>query len=1005
MRPALLLAALALVSCKKEEEREPSPLLDVPQSEQFAIEGLSADGHVVFDDAGVPHVYGASDEDAAAIHGFIAAQQRFLQIDLGRRLGRGTLTELVGDLALDADVEAVQGGVRVMTEKVIAAATPEQLAAFEAYARGVNAWIALVQAGDLDAPSEYETLAPLLGYAEPGDMLSPMEAADIAGVITFFTLTAGFDDREVGWTRAVSQLDGLYDGAALGELRQAGVWDDVWNRVDPVHGTVSAPDWEQGSARRSRPARPSVPHLPATLFDRAEARRAERERRWHHDPEEGWGSNAWAVGGSGTPDGGAVLAGDGHLDLSSPSIVWAVSVDSTHLAEDGGTHTYGVTSPGLPMVAAGTNGSVAWSSTQPFADINDQFAEQIRLGDDGLPAEHLFQGSWQSLSQVDDEYVIRSVPLVGSVGRTEVLPRFVLSDGRLLIDIEGVEVGADYEPAEGEAVVNLSGDWIVPGDTDGDGIITGLSMDFTGLDERTLTGFFAVAGAETVDDFADILTYTAALSQNFIAADRNGSVLFTQFQAMPCRDDLARDADGSFADGANPRFVLDGTQYGGFTIPFTEDGRLDFDHPDHCVIRPEDYPSSIDPAQGFVLSANNDPAGLSLDSDLENDSVYIGGPWEDDYRAVRIEELLGDLHDAGEATLDTMADVQADHRSGLGAEYAPLLVQAIADARDLALSGGALDVYEAQIVDAYTADADRFDAVAERLSAWGSSGYDTPSGVETAYSRVEDGDLDNAVATMIFNAWLPRYANWVIGDEPFPGSLLSTITGATGRTRVLHILHTEDVGLASYNAETGESAFFDRLGTERVETSNEGMLLSLTAALDFLESEPTGPGQGGFGTTDMDAWIWGLRHWAHFPSLLGQALGSDGALGALVSNFDINAEDVPVADGLAAGDPRADLPGWPRHGDALNIDSGNPGWSGTRFDYDFGPSFRLVIALHPDGTVSGQNVLPGGQSGLTNDAHYADQVPYWLANEALPVHWTVDEVVAAGVERYRFVAQ
>ena len=64
-----------------------------------------------------------------------------------------------------------------------------------------------------------------------------------------------------------------------------------------------------------------------------------------------------------------------------------------------------------------------------------------------------------------------------------------------------------------------------------------------------------------------------------------------------------------------------------------------------------------------------------------------------------------------------------------------------------------------------------------------------------------------------------------------------------------------------------------------------------------------------------------------------------------------------------------------------------------------------VLFLHPDGTVSGQNVLPGGQSGLTNDAHYADQVPYWLANEALPVHWTVDEVVAAGVERYRFVAQ
>ena len=60
---------------------------------------------------------------------------------------------------------------------------------------------------------------------------------------------------------------------------------------------------------------------------------------------------------------------------------------------------------------------------------------------------------------------------------------------------------------------------------------------------------------------------------------------------------------------------------------------------------------------------------------------------------------------------------------------------------------------------------------------------------------------------------------------------------------------------------------------------------------------------------------------------------------------------------------------------------------------------RMVIALHPDGRVAGQNIIPGGQSGLTDSPHFADQAALWLGNEALPLRFHLDEVVEGAIGR------
>ena len=132
---------------------------------------------------------------------------------------------------------------------------------------------------------------------------------------------------------------------------------------------------------------------------------------------------------------------------------------------------------------------------------------------------------------------------------------------------------------------------------------------------------------------------------------------------------------------------------------------------------------------------------------------------------------------------------------------------------------------------------------------------------------------------MIFNAWYGRYLGGVFSDEGFPSGIWFP-TGDSGRQRtILRLLDGRGAdnpnNLASWNPDTEESVFFDNQRTEAVESSYEIALVALVEAIAFLESDPIAAGIGGFGTDDREAWLWGLRHWVRFESVLEELVGSD----------------------------------------------------------------------------------------------------------------------------------
>lgn len=993
------LLLLAVLACKKAEEpgpSEPSVIFDVPADGTVEIPGLTAGVEVLFDAYGVPTVYGVHEADVARVHGYLIARDRFFFLDLSRRLGLGTTTELLGQDGLESDLESRQRGLVHVTEQILAELeiAPAQAAYFDGYAAGVNAWLDDVRAGELPPPAELTLLAPFIGV-DPIDALVDFTRRDVAASLAYVVFETAWEPGDVGRANDALRLDGLFDGAPLQDLRQAGARADVFDRVIPPVDAFSAPEWAPGGAPPSLPASPGhAPRPPRRLLEDLVERLDHAATKMGKDREAGFGSNAWAVSGAHTASGAAILAADPHLPLSIPSVMWLVGLDTRELG-GGDLHVVGHQLTPFLFMASGTNGDLAWGQTNSGGgDITDWYVEQIQLDANGAPAASLFEGNWEPLVETVDEYVIADVPLLGSVGRTESIAHFRTFDGRWLNSIEGREVSGPGDAGPGETAINLMGQWIVPADTDGVDGITAVSFDYTGFDMHAMIR--AVDGmlkADDIGEFVELSKDFVAYGLQIVVADRNGSILYTPYMAMPCRTHLPRDPSGGFAEGADPRQLIDGTRYGGFEIPADADGHVDFsrsDDPARCVVPWQEHPWTLDPAQGWLASANADPGGASLDDDLTNDGYYLGGPWAEGFRQGHIGEELDLLVARGDVTVEDLRVVQSDHHSTIGRWLVPVLLDAI-DAGASGADPGAAAVY--------AANAARFDEVAERLAGWRDRGYSAEAGVETFYYGAPSPDQRaDAVATSIFNAWMGPYLRLAIDDEGMP-------KGDSGTYGVLRMMlesrgPNNPGGFASYNPDTQESVYWDVLSTPAVETSDEVALLALVEALGFLES-PSDGGGGGFGTTDMDAWLWGLKHWVVFEPLLLELLGDDFLF--LLKDFQIDADTFPIADGIPSGDPRLQVPGFPRHSDHKNVDAANSGTSGTTFDNSYGPTARMVVELGPAGAV-GVNAIPGGQSSDPSSEHFSDQARLWLGNDTLPISTVPAEVAAHAVRRESFTA-
>ncbi|HEY1497335.1 MAG TPA: penicillin acylase family protein [Candidatus Solibacter sp.] len=114
----------------------------LPQRSGSIDAALSAPGTVDFGPHGEPHIRAASLDDAFFLQGYVTAQDRLFQMDALRRFAGGTLAEVFGPALLESDREARKLRMRRIAEDAYVRLPEADRAAFAAYTRGVNQFIA-----------------------------------------------------------------------------------------------------------------------------------------------------------------------------------------------------------------------------------------------------------------------------------------------------------------------------------------------------------------------------------------------------------------------------------------------------------------------------------------------------------------------------------------------------------------------------------------------------------------------------------------------------------------------------------------------------------------------------------------------------------------------------------------------------------------------------------------------------------------------------------------------
>lgn len=278
---------------------------------------------------------------------------------------------------------------------------------------------------------------------------------------------------------------------------------------------------------------------------------------------------------------------------------------------------------------------------------------------------------------------------------------------------------------------------------------TWLSMHWTALDTNGTVGqlgaFDAANRARTVREFLDGTAAYPVPAQNMIVADRGGSIAIRSTGRFPVRPGdgrgtAVRDGSSSAADWSG-------------NVPLAE------------------YPQAIDPAQGWLASANQQPV------DPRVNPRYFGADWAVPWRAIRINELL---RADSAMTPEKVRRMQTD----AGSARADALVPAM-------LAAG----------NAITADADSREA-ARLLGEW-----------NRRYTR---GDR----RAVLFEAVAAQLANR-LWDE------LESPDGGSARRRVA----TPSSEIVAELLADSASAWWDDRRTQRVERRDDILRAALAAAL------------------------------------------------------------------------------------------------------------------------------------------------------------------------------
>ena len=438
------------------------------------LSGLTAPVIVTRDSLGVPNIAADNLHDLFFAQGFVTAQDRLWQMDMTRRYASGDLSEVLGPEYIETDKEQRILGLRQVAEKMVEQMSPEERARFQAYADGVNAYIAQHQK---TLPLEFR-LMTYFPYAWT------VEDSALVGLSMTEFLNHYIYKKELQREKVLSKLGpeltaDLYVNSSWRDHVPGEEGQSIENEPpageSPEQEEEESPGKEK-SGKRSAIEQLQVPRLLAPLVARDD----------NFDGDLRPGSNNWVVSGAHTVTGKPMLSNDMHLDLRMPNTWYEAHLTS------GDYDVAGVTLPGVPYVIVGHNQQIAWGFTNLGPNVEDLYIE--KFNDRG---EYLTPQGWQQPEHRKEIIRVKGKP---DVNLDVVITR------------------------HGPIITSL-----VPGET------RPLALKWTIYDNDGAIPFFQVDLARNWEEFCAAFSRLASPGQNVVYADTDGHIGYQATGRVPIR--------------------------------------------------------------------------------------------------------------------------------------------------------------------------------------------------------------------------------------------------------------------------------------------------------------------------------------------------------------------------------------------------------------------------------------------------------------------------------------
>jgi len=451
------------------------------------VAGLQAAVDVYRSPDGVPSIFASTEHDLFFVQGYVHAQDRFWQMDFFRHVGAGRLAEMFGASQVETDAFLRTLGWEQTARQEWAEADPQTKALLQAYADGINAYIAD------RSPSELSLEHVVLGLLSPDYVIEPWTPVH--------SLTWA---KSMAWDLG-GNMDEEIDRALL---LQSLTYEQVASLYPdyPAAHPVIVPSGGQTAGRPPTFGADLPPALVGALRDLANQRASVRGLLGGRFP--GIGSNSWVIGPERTATGAAMLANDTHLSIQMPSIWYENSLHCLTVTDDCRFQVSGFSFAGAPGVIIGHNSRIAWGFTNADPDVQDLFIERLNPDD---PTQVEVDGEWVVLESRQEEILVAG---------GEPVPLTVYSSGHGPLisntygDLEDLQPTADLELPEQYAI----------------------AMRWTALEPSQL--FRAVIGlnlAADWDQFRQALQYFEVPSQNVVYADVDGNIGYQLPGKIPLR--------------------------------------------------------------------------------------------------------------------------------------------------------------------------------------------------------------------------------------------------------------------------------------------------------------------------------------------------------------------------------------------------------------------------------------------------------------------------------------